>query len=410
MSSSSYNNSTNVTVIGVKHPDDVVIVSAVRTPLVSSNRGSFKDTEPEYLLSAALKGVVEKVGFDPALVQDIVVGTVTTPGMGAGHARMAMLHAGFSESTSCMTLNRLCASGLQAVQIITSGIRDGTIDIGIGAGFESLTKNMKNAGVGPKDLDQDMLNIPGVKDCITPMGVLSDVTAKDFNVSREDQDYLATLSHHKAANAQKNGYFNEEIVPVKTKIINKDGSVKEVVVSQDEGIRPGTTVEVLSKLKPVFTKDGTTTAGNSSQVTDGAAAVLLMKRSRAIELGLPIMGKIIASGIVGYSVRHLLVSPIEAIPLAVKKAGITIDDLDIIELNEAFASQSTHVILSLGIDITKVNPKGGAIALGHPFGTTGARQIGTLLTELKRTNKRIGAVTMCAAMGNGMCTIFESEH
>ncbi|PVU93396.1 hypothetical protein BB559_003296 [Furculomyces boomerangus] len=411
MASYAQNTSTNVTVIGVKNPNDVVVVSTARTPLTRANKGLFRDTEVEYLLSTVLRGVVEKVGLDPALVEDIVVGTVTTPGGGSQKARMALLYAGFPETTASMCLDRQCSSGLHAVGQIVSGIRDGTIEIGIGAGVEVLSKHYKTFNKQGKDFyDQEILAVPTAKDSLAPVGILSDEIAEKYNVSREDQDYFSALSHAKAAFAQKNGYFKDEIIPVKTKIINKDGSVEEVIVTEDDGIRPGTTPETLAKLKPYFNENGTTTAGNASQVTDGAAAVLLMKRSRAIELGLPIMGKVITSAVVGFKVRELLISPIDAIPLAVKKAGITIDDLEIIELNEAFASQSVHVIQSLGIDILKVNPKGGAVALGHPFGCTGARQIGTLLTELKRTNKRVGAVTMCAGYGNGMCTIFESEH
>ncbi|OMH83696.1 3-ketoacyl-CoA thiolase A, peroxisomal, partial [Zancudomyces culisetae] len=227
--------------------------------------------------------------------------------------------------------------------------------------------------------------------------------------SRQKQDQFALRSHQKASYAQKNGLFKEEILPVKTKVKDAKGNVLEVIVSEDDGIRHDATLQSLGSLKPAFKPDGASTAGNSSQVSDGAAAVLLMKRKKATELGLPIIGKFITSAVVGVPPSIMGVGPAYAIPEAVKKAGITINDLDVVELNEAFASQALYCIEKLGLDPNRVNPKGGAIAFGHPLGCTGARLVSTLLTELKRQNKRVGAISMCMGTGMGMCGIFERE-
>ncbi|PVV03614.1 hypothetical protein BB560_001895 [Smittium megazygosporum] len=397
-------------VVGRKHPDDVVIVSALRTPMTKGRKGGLKDTEPEYMLSVVLKAVVDSVGLDPSLVEDIVIGSVLSPGSGATEGRMAMLYAGFPESVSVCGLNRQCASGLQAVAQIAQAIRNDTIEIGIGAGVESMTRNYFNTRADKYKYSEDMMKNPQVQECLIPMGIMSDNVAQEFLVSRREQDELAVLSHKRAAKAQKLGLFKEEIVPVETYILDKDGKKSKVTVIQDDGIREDVSLESLSKLKPAFGKDGTTTAGTSSQISDGAAAVLLMKRSRAAALGLPIIGKYVCSAAIGLPIRILGIGPVYAVPEALKKANLSIDDLDIIELNEAFASQAVYCIKKLGLDINKVNPKGGAIAIGHPLGTTGARQIATLLTELHRTKKRLGAVTMCAGLGNGMCSIFEAEY
>jgi len=232
--------------------------------------------------------------------------------------------------------------------------------------------------------------------------------AKEFNIDRKKQDAFAALSFRKAARAQKEGKFDSEIVPVKTKVLDKDDNPQEITVSKDEGIRADTTEESLSKLKPAFGEGGSTTAGNASQVSDGAAAVLLMKRKTAHRLGLPILGKYITSAVIGCPARIMGVGPAYAIPAVCKKAGIQIRDIDIFELNEAFASQAVYTIETLGLDIKKVNPVGGAIAMGHPLGCTGARQIATLLPEMKRQRAKIGCTTMCIGTGMGMAALWEN--
>ncbi|KAJ2725980.1 3-ketoacyl-CoA thiolase with broad chain length specificity [Coemansia sp. Benny D115] len=399
------------TQIGVKSPDDIVIVQALRTPITRARKGGFKDTTSEYLLGNILKGVVERSKIDPALVDDICVGNVCPPGGGATTARMAALYAGFPNTTSVQTVNRQCSSGLQAVVHIAHAIQAGMIDIGIGAGVESMTQfyGPKHKMI-PDTISDDVMAAPEVGDCLIPMGFTSENVAKDFSIPRAKQDAFAALSHQRAAKAQKAGHFDAEIYPIKTKITDKDGNEQEIVVSRDDGVRPEATAESLGKLRPAFSADGATTAGNASQVSDGAAAVLLMKRSRAQELGLSIQGKLIASAVAGVPPRIMGVGPAYAVPAVLKKTGLTIDQLDIVELNEAFASQAVYSMEKLGLDINKVNPKGGAIAFGHPLGCTGARQIATLLTELKRQDKRVGCTTMCIGGGFGMAAIFESEH
>ncbi|KAJ2333880.1 3-ketoacyl-CoA thiolase with broad chain length specificity [Coemansia sp. RSA 2681] len=399
------------TQIGVKNPDDVVIVQALRTPITRAGKGGFKDTTSEYLLGTILRGLVERTGIDPALVEDICVGNVCPPAGGATTARMAALYAGFPHTTCVQTVNRQCSSGLQAVVHIAHAIQSGMIDVGIGAGVESMTQfyGPKNKMI-PDTISDEVMAAPQAADCLTPMGFTSENVAKDFGIPRSKQDAFAALSHQRAARAQKEGHFDAEIYPVKTTITDKDGNEQEIVVSRDDGVRAEATAESLSKLRPAFSADGFTTAGNASQVSDGAAAVLLMKRSKALELRLPIQGKLIASAVAGVPPRIMGVGPAYAVPAVLKKTGLTIDQLDIVELNEAFASQSVYSMEKLGLDINKVNPKGGAIAFGHPLGCTGARQISTLLTELKRQNKRIGCTTMCIGGGYGMAAVFESEH
>ncbi|KAJ2095583.1 3-ketoacyl-CoA thiolase with broad chain length specificity [Coemansia sp. RSA 922] len=399
------------TQIGVKNPDDVVIVQALRTPITRAGKGGFKDTTSEYLLGTILRGLVERTGIDPSLVEDICVGNVCPPAGGATTARMAALYAGFPHTTCVQTVNRQCSSGLQAVVHIAHAIQSGMIDVGIGAGVESMTQfyGPKNKMI-PDTISDEVMAAPQAADCLTPMGFTSENVAKDFGIPRSKQDAFAALSHQRAARAQKEGLFDAEIYPVKTKITDKDGNEQEVVISRDDGVRAEATAESLSKLRPAFSADGFTTAGNASQVSDGAAAVLLMKRSKAIELRLPIQGKLVASAVAGVPPRIMGVGPAFAVPAVLKKTGLTIDQLEIVELNEAFASQAVYSMEKLGLDINKVNPKGGAIAFGHPLGCTGARQISTLLTELKRQNKRVGCTTMCIGGGFGMAAIFESEH
>ncbi|KAI1315957.1 3-ketoacyl-CoA thiolase with broad chain length specificity [Mortierella claussenii] len=396
------------TKIGVQSPDDVVIVDAVRTPLTRGKKGGFKDTVPEDLLAAVLIAIKDRTKIDPALVDDICVGTVLQAAGGATVSRMAALYAGYPEKTSLYTTNRQCSSGLQAIVNIATHIQAGLIDIGIGAGVESMTM-----GYGPSAMaSQTSEKIPkasqAAEDCNLPMGITSENVAKDFNIDRKRQDAFSALSFQKAAKAQREGKFDSEIVPVKTEIKDeKTGETREIIVSKDDGIRDGVTEESLSKLKPAF--GGLTTAGSASQVSDGAAAVLLMKRKTAHKLGLPIRGKYVASAVVGCPPRIMGVGPLYAIPAACKKAGISIKDVDVIELNEAFASQAVYVIEELGLDLNKVNPLGGAIAIGHPLGCTGARQVATLLPELQRQNKKIGLTTMCIGTGMGMAAVWERE-
>ncbi|NXQ06583.1 THIKB thiolase, partial [Vidua macroura] len=275
----------------------------------------------------------------------------------------------------------------------------------------------------PGDISSNMMDNPKARDCLIPMGITSENVAEKFGVSRKKQDAFALASQQKkhtatswssaafvlpSTKAQQMGLFKTEIVPVKTTVADNEGNKKTITVHQDEGIRPSTTLEGLAKLKPAFKEDGSTTAGNASQVSDGAAAVLLAKRSKAAQLGLPVLGVLRSFAVVGVPPDVMGIGPAYAIPVAVEKAGLTLNDIDIYEINEAFASQAVYCVEKLGIPMEKVNPLGGAIALGHPLGCTGARQVVTLLNELKRRGKRAyGVVSMCIGTGMGAAAVFE---
>ncbi|KAJ9086143.1 3-ketoacyl-CoA thiolase with broad chain length specificity [Entomophthora muscae] len=300
------------TKIGVKSPNDVVIITAVRTPITRAKKGGLKDTHIEDMLSAVFKAVLERSKICPNAIQDIAVGNVLT-GTSATMARMASLHAGIPEKVPIYALNRQCSSGLQAVASIASSIQAGLIDVGIGAGVESMTMHY-GAQAQPTSISDEVQTCSAAADSMIPMGITSENVSKEFSVPREKQDKMAADSHRKAAEAQEKGYFNEEIVPVHTIVLDKEGNEKKVTVTQDDGIRKGTTPESLKKLKAAFGENGFTTAGNASQVSDGAAAVLLMRRSKAEELKLPIIGKYITSAVVG-------------VPLALWELGLLMPSL-----------------------------------------------------------------------------------
>ncbi|XP_039072130.1 3-ketoacyl-CoA thiolase 2, peroxisomal isoform X2 [Hibiscus syriacus] len=388
--------------------DDVVIVAAYRTALCKSKRGGFKDTYPDDLLAPVLRVLIEKTNLNPSEVGDIVVGTVLAPGsQRASECRMAAFYAGFPETVPVRTVNRQCSSGLQAVADVAAAIKAGFYDIGIGAGLESMTSNPMawEGSVNPRAKQMEQ-----AQNCLLPMGVTSENVAHRFGVTRQEQDQAAAESHRKAAAATASGKFKDEIIPVKTKIVDpKTGDEKPVTISVDDGIRHNTSVSDLAKLKPVFKKDGSTTAGNSSQVSDGAGAVLLMKRSVAMQKGLPILGVFRTFSAVGVDPAIMGVGPAVAIPAAVKAAGLELDDIDLFEINEAFASQFVYCRKKLELDPLKINVNGGAMAIGHPLGATGARCVATLLHEMKRRGKdcRFGVISMCIGTGMGAAAVFE---
>lgn len=299
-----------------------------------------------------------------------------------------------------MTVNRQCSSGLQAVANIAQAIMAGTIEVGIGAGVESMTRHY-GPGAMPEGMSQKIMEVPLAADSLIPMGTTSENVAAKFKVDRQKQDRFSVASHQKAAAAQRAGKFKDEIVPVEI-----DGKL----VIEDDGIRADASYEGLVKLKPAFREDGTTTAGNSSQVSDGAAAVLLMKRKTAQRLGLPVKAKFLAFATAGVPPAIMGIGPAVAIPKALEKAGLSISDIGFFEINEAFASQAVYSVDTLGIDMAKVNPNGGAIALGHPLGCTGARQIATLLPELKRSKAQYAVTSMCIGTGMGAAAVFENEQ
>ncbi|KAJ8490394.1 hypothetical protein OPV22_012115 [Ensete ventricosum] len=388
--------------------DDVVVVAAYRTAICKSKRGGFKDTYPEELLTAVLKALLDKTNLNPNDVGDIVVGTVLAPGaQRATECRMAAFYAGFPETVPVRTVNRQCSSGLQAVADVAASIKAGFYNIGIGAGLESMTTNSMSwdGSINPK------VNVfQQAQNCLLPMGITSENVAHRYGVTRQEQDQAAVNSHRKAAAATAAGKFKEEIIPVTTKVVDpKTGEEKQVTISVDDGIRPETSISSLSKLKPVFKKDGSTTAGNSSQVSDGAGAVLLMRRDVAMRKGFPILGVFRSFAAVGVDPAVMGVGPAVAIPAAVKSAGLQIEDIDLFEINEAFASQFVYCCKKLELDAAKVNVNGGAIALGHPLGATGARSVSTLLNEMKRRGKdcRFGVISMCIGTGMGAAAVFE---
>jgi acetyl-CoA acyltransferase 1 len=396
--------------VGTKSPDDIVIISALRTPICRAKKGGFKDTMPDDLLKAVLEGVVKQSGITAKNVDDVVIGNVQLGGCYAAPARMAQLRAGFPVETPLYCVNRQCSSGLQAVANIANAIKSGMIDVGIGAGVESMTQ----AG-GPMDGPMPPVNANEImgndlaRQCMTPMGVTAENVAARFNVTREDQDKMGVASHAKALAAQKAGRFKNEIVPVPVTVTNDKGEESQVVIDADDGPR-ATTLEGLSKLKTVFKKqDGTVTAGTSSQVSDGAAAVLLARRSRAEELGLKPIGIYRSAKVVGCDPDIMGVGPAVAIPPALKECGLTVSDVDVFEINEAFAAQAIYCVKELGVPEAKLNPNGGAIALGHPLGATGARMVATLMNELHTDNKKVGVVSMCIGTGMGMAAVIEKE-
>lgn len=270
-----------------------------------------------------------------------------------------------------------------------------------------MTKDYGPAAM-PQEISESVSGVASAANCLLPMGLTSENVAEKFNVSRKKQDEFSALSHQKAAEAQRNGWF-EEIIPVSTKIVDEKGVEKDIIVKEDDGIRGNTTFQSLSKLKPAFKENGTTTAGNASQVSDGAAAVLLMKRKTAQKLNLPILGKFISFATIGVPPEIMGIGPAEAIPKALEKASLKQADIGVFEINEAFASQAVYCVEKLGIDVKKVNPQGGGIALGHPLGCTGARQIATILPELKRLGQKYGVVSMCIGTGMGAAAVIERE-
>ncbi|KAI1432529.1 Thiolase, N-terminal domain-containing protein [Xylaria sp. CBS 124048] len=401
-----------------KSPTDIIILSSLRTPICRSYKGSLKDAYPEELLSTLLRATLTSTpGLDPGVVSDVSVGVVLSELGGSKAARMALNHAGFPNTTALHTVNRACGSSLQAISAIAAQIAVGAIDAGIAAGMESMTRNYGSKAI-PTDVWPALLS-PGspanVRDCVMPMGLTSENVASRYSISREDQDLFALSSHQRAAKARESGHFTSEIVPVATTILAEDGLSTPITVSQDDGIRPSVSLEKLSALKPAFHPSGTSTAGNSSQISDGAAATLLMRRDTAEHLGLTahILGKFLGASLIGCSPDEMGIGPAFAVPRLLSRFGLQNHDIHRWEINEAFASQALYCIRQLGLENAyvdgKVNPDGGAIALGHPLGATGARMVSTLLHGLGREQGEVGVTTLCIGTGMGMAGLFVRE-
>ncbi len=387
-------------------PRDPVVVAAVRTPVCKANKGGFKDTRPDDLMMTAIKGLLAKVpDFDTAQIDDVVIGTAFPEAeQGLNIARTVALGAGLPDSVPGLTINRYCSSGLQSLAQAAAQIQAGWIDVALTGGVESMTRIPMG---GQKPAPNPVL-IQERPDIFVTMGMTSENVCSRFDVSRADQDAFAVRSHQKAAAAIAEGKFADEIVPVDTRIW-KNGAWKDVTITIDDGVRGDSTVEGLAKLRAVFAKNGATTAGNASQMSDGAAATLVMSRAKAEENGLEALGVLRSFVVVGVEPSIMGIGPAVAIPKAVEKAGISLDDVEVFEINEAFASQALYCVRELGIDPERVNPNGGAIALGHPLGCTGAKLTATLLHEMKRRGSRYGVVSMCIGGGMGAAAVFERE-
>lgn len=402
-----------------KAPDDIVLITALRTP-VAKFKGSYKDTYPEELLAEILKATrlrLETQGLDAGKVEDISTGTVLMELGGAKSGRLAALHAGFPIETCFRTVNRQCSSSLQSLTDIAASIQTRTIDIGIAAGVEHMTRDYGTRAI-PKNISPFIKESPNqdARDCLMPMGFTSENVAAEYNIPRSRQDEFAARSHQKAHAAQQAGYFDAEIVPIDVRYVDQpiEGSDEPAPtstrhVTKDEGIRPTATKESMGKLKPAFKEDGASTAGNSSQISDGASAVTLARRDVAERLGLKPIGRFVGTSVVGVPPRIMGVGPAFAVPALLKKYGLSVGDIDLWELNEAFASQALMTIDHLQLDEAKVNPKGGAIALGHPLGATGGRLVSSLISELHRTDKQVGIATLCCGTGFGKASLFIAE-
>ncbi len=393
---------------------EAVIVESVRTGLTKAHRGSFNLTEPVDYLAHTLRSVVEKAGVDPGEVEDVISGVGMPEGcQGMNMSRIAAMAAGFPKEVAATSVNRFCSSGSQAVMMAAHQVIHEGAEVAIGAGVETITMMQDGSQNTHRMVNATAKErFPGL---YFPMGVTAEIVADRYGISREDQDAYSLQSQQRYAAAAEKGWVAEEIAPMKvTRRVQKKGEEpydEEFVVEQDECNRPSTTLEGLSGLKPVFKpaeEGGTVTAGNASQLSDGASATLVMSAERAQQLGLEPLGVYRGSAVAGCGPEEMGIGPVFAVPKLLKRHGLTLDDIDIVELNEAFASQLLYCQRQLDIPNEKLNPSGGSISIGHPFGMTGSRMTGLLLRQLKREGKRYGIVTMCVGGGQGFASLFEA--
>ncbi len=398
-----------------KQIQDAYIVAATRTPIGRSHKGSFKHLRPDDMLALALRSALAQApGLDPQAIEDVICGcAIPEAQQGLNVARIGAVLAGLPHSVGGITVNRFCASGLSAVQMAADRIRVGEADVMIAAGTESMSM-VPMMGNSPSLSPSIFANTDDVEryGIAYGMGLTAEKVAQQWKVSREAQDAFALRSHQRAVQAMKNGEFTDEITPVEVTERSVDLESAEVTtttrtVSLDEGARPDTTIEGLAKLRTVFAARGSVTAGNSSQTSDGAGALILASEAAVQRFGLTPLARFVSYASRGVPPHIMGIGPVEAIPAALKYAGLKQDDIDWYELNEAFAAQSLAVVNTLGLDPAKVNPMGGAIALGHPLGATGAIRSATVVHALRRHNKKYGMVTMCVGMGQGAAGIFE---
>jgi acetyl-CoA acyltransferase len=385
---------------------EVVIASAVRTAVGRAPKGALSTTRPDDLAATALRGALDRVeGLETGEIDDVILGCAQPEGeQGWDVARWAILRAGLPVEIPGATVNRLCASGLEAIAQADQRIRSSGARVVLAGGVESMSL-IPMGGLKPSPNPWMAQHYPT---SLLTMGLTAERVARHYSVSREDQDSFALASHRKALEAQANGRFSQEIIPVPVENgVPKGAEVTETVFAVDEGPRADTSAEALGRLKPAFHAHGSVTAGNSSQTSDGAAAAVLIEAGRARELGVEPLGRLVAYAVTGCLPEEMGMGPVTAVPKALRLAGLTLNDIGLIELNEAFAAQSLAVMRTLGLDPERVNVNGGAIALGHPLGCTGAKLTATLLAEMARRQVRYGMVTMCVGGGMGAAGIFE---
>src|ERR1041385_7469400 len=387
---------------------EVVLVSSVRTPVGRAFKGALRATRPDELAAIAIKGAVDRVPqLDTKEIEDVIMGCAMPEAeQGMNVARIAALRAGLPVDTSAMTINRFCSSGLQSIAMAAERIGSGGADVIVAGGTESMTM----IPMGGHKISPNPYLVDHYPDAYLSMGLTAERLAQRFGITRAQADEFSLHSHQKALAAIDAGKFAEETVPVPVNFSVPNGSKpkrQEIAFKTDEGPRADTSLEALAALKPAFHAKGTVTAGNSSQMSDGAAAEVVMWGDRANALGLKPLARFVSFATAGYKPEEMGLGPVFAIPKALKLAGLKLSDIDVIELNEAFAAQSIAVIKEAALDRTHVNPNGGAIALGHPLGCTGAKLTASVTRELKRRNARYGMVTMCVGGGMGAAGILE---
>lgn len=388
---------------------EAVIVSSARTPVGRAFKGTLRTTRPDELAAIAIKRVLERVPhLDAQEIEDVVLGCAMPEAeQGMNVARIASLRAGLPVEVSAVTINRFCASGLQAIAMAAERIISGGADVIVAGGTESMSM----IPMGGNKISPNPWLVENYPDAYLSMGLTAERLAKRFGITREAADEFSLRSHQKAMAAIQAGKFEDETVPVPVSFTTPNGSrpkKQEITLKIDEGARADTSLEALAALKPAFHVKGTVTAGNSSQMSDGAAAAVVMSAERAQALGIKPLVRFVAFATAGYKPEEMGLGPVFAIPKALKLAGLKLSDVDVIELNEAFAAQSLAVIREAGLDPERVNPNGGAIALGHPLGCTGAKLTATIIREMKRRKAHYGLVTMCVGGGMGAAGIFEN--
>jgi acetyl-CoA acyltransferase len=407
---------------------EVVLVSSVRTPVGRAFKGTLRATRPDELAAVAIQGALERVPqLDPKDIEDVILGCAMPEAeQGMNVARIASLRAGLPLEISAMTINRFCSSGLQAIAMAAERIGSGGAEVIVAGGTESMSM----IPMGGHKISPNPWLVDHYPDAYLSMGLTAERLAQRFAITREQADEFSLRSHQKALAAIQTGKFEDETVAVPVSFTIEDGNGhvgtatldrragrnsprnsrprEQRIFNTDEGPRPDTSLEVLASLKPAFHVKGTVTAGNSSQMSDGAAAAVVMSAARAQQLGIKPLVRYVSFATAGYKPEEMGLGPVFAIPKALKLAGLRLSEIDVIELNEAFAAQSLAVIKEAGLDLDRVNPNGGAIALGHPLGCTGAKLTATMIRELKRRNQRYGMVTMCVGGGMGAAGIFEN--